>query len=345
MPEQLQQTAPAVQKPTPATTTAPREGNAQDQVGNGAVQQQAQAQTWSASLGSFLGPKLYEAVSGQLTDDKLVGHAQGAVSSATAKLQSHLLANTQASDHEAATLFVQHLDGELRRAAQQLVVDSGLSNGIRGFVDENPLTVTTAAVAAAVTYILTNQDLPLISTSKGLGGGHSLVGGVDPGRTLDLALEQVRMGYRYQAAGTKAELNADWFGKDGGYQLQGRMEQQLDAGLLSGGMLHSERNGTTRDRLDLGFRNDTLSAEGYAERTRSADRNLTSVGGRISNVADPGQLQAYLRGEARSDGSYEAAGGLSKRTNDWGWGVEGYTGKDSAGREDSGLRAVFSRRF
>lgn len=342
MPEQLQQTAPPVRQTAPPTT-APPQGDAQDTVGNNAVQQQAL--TWSAALGDFLGPKLHEAVAGQLSDDKLVGHAQGAVGSATEKLQAYLLQNTQASDHEAATLFVQHLDGELRRAAQQLVVDSGLSDGIRGFVDDNPLAVTTAAVAAAAAYILTNQDLPLISSKKGLGGGHSLVGGVDPGRTLDLALEQVRLGYRYESAGTKAELTGDYFGRDGGYQLQGRMEQQLGAGLMTGGLLHSERDGTTRDRLDLGFRNDRLSADAWAERQRGANGDLSTVGGRLSNVAGPDQLQAYLRGEARSDGSYEAAGGLSKRTDDWGWGVEGYSGRDNTGREDSGVRAVFSRRF
>ena len=59
----------------------------------------------------------------------------------------------------------------------------------------------------------------------------------------------------------------------------------------------------------------------------------------------PARASATLGAGAGPEGTSEPAGGLAKRTNDWGWGVEGYTGKDSAGREDSGLRAVFSRRF
>ena len=346
MSDKLQQSAPAVQAPAPSQQPAAPASDAQSQLGNSFVQQQTGAMTWSAAMGDFLGPKLYEALAPQLTDEKLVGHAQSAVGSATGKLRSYLQGNVQANEQEAANLFVNALDGELRRVAQGLVVDTGLSDGMRDWVDENPLTVATAALAGAVAYVMSNQDLPLVDTSRSLGGGHSVVAGIDPGRTLDLALEQVRVGYRYQSAGTKAELMGDYFGADGGYQVQGTLQQQLGAGgLLSAGALHSERNGATKDRLDLGYSNSSLAASGYYERNRGQSGDLSTVGGRISNVAQPDQVQAYLRGEARSDGSYEAAGGLSKKVDDWGWGVEGFANRNAQGQSDQGVRAMFQMRF
>lgn len=340
MPEQTQQ----LSTPARSSTTEPaRSSTAPASSGNQAAA--AQAASWSALLGDFLGPKAHKAIIDQLSDEKVLQLAEGAVGRATEKLHGALLQNTPTSDHEAAGMFVRHLDGELKKAAQQLLSDAQLAAGLRGFVDDNPLLISTAAVAAAAAWVLTNQDIPLLSTTKGLGGGHSLVGGIDPGRTLELSLEQVRLGYRYQTEGTRLEVLGDYFGEDGGHQLQGRMEQQLGAGVLTGGLLHAERGGTTRDRLDLGWRGETLQADAWAERQRGAAGDLSTVGGRLSNVANPGELQWYLRGEGRSNGSYEAAGGLSKRTDDWGWGVEGYAGRDAQGREDHGVRAVFSRRF
>ncbi|MCK6506226.1 hypothetical protein L6R53_23115 [Myxococcota bacterium] len=346
MSDKLQQQAPTVQPAAPAQQPAAPAQDAQSQLGNSFVQQQGGAMTWSAAMGDFLGPKLYEALAPQLTDEKLVGHAQSAVSGATGRLRSYLQANVQANEQEAANLFVTALDGELRRVAQGLVVDSGLSEGLRDWVDENPLTVATAALAGAVAYVMSNQDLPLVDTSRSLGGGHSVVAGIDPGRTLDLALEQVRVGYRYQSAGTKAELMGDYFGADGGYQLQGTLQQQLAGGaLLTGSALHSERSGTTRDRLDVGYSSSALAANAYYERMRGQAGDLSTVGGRISNVAEPDQLQAYLRGEARSDGSYEAAGGLSRKVDNWGWGVEGFANRNAMGQSDQGVRAMFQMRF
>ena len=303
--------------------------------------------TYSSALGDFLGPKLYDAVSGQLTDAKLIGHAQSAVGSATRALQTYLSGNVSASEQEAAALFVKALDGELKKGASQLVTETGLAEGVRGYVDEHPLTIATAAIAAAATYVMTNQDLPLISTDKKLGEGHTLVAGIDPGRTLDLALEQVRVGYRYQSAGTKASLMGDYFGGDNkGYQIQGNLEQQLGAyGALTAGALHSERADATKDRLDLGYTNSALTANAYYERLRDGTGDLSKVGGRIANVAQPGDVQAYLRGESRSDGSWEAAGGLSKQVDNWGWGVEGFANQNPQGQSDQGVRATWKMRF
>ncbi|NOY26162.1 MAG: hypothetical protein GXP62_09850 [Oligoflexia bacterium] len=347
MGDKLQQTStpsgPSTQTPPQQSTPQP---DAQDQVGNAFIQQQTGPMTYDAALGDFLGPKLYDALSKQLTDAKLLGHAQSAVGSATTALNTYLQGNVEATDQQAAAAFVKALDAELKKGAAQFLKESDLGDALRGWVDEHPLSLATAAVAGAAAYILTNQDLPLIQTSKSLGGGHSVFGGVDPGRTLDLALEQVRVGYRYQSAGTKAELMGDYFGSDGGYQLTGSLQQDLGAyGAMNASGLHSERSGATKDRLDLGYHNDALAANAYYQRDRTAESDLTTLGGRLANVAAPDQLQAYVRGEARSDGSWEGAGGISKQVKDWGWGVEGYANQNAQGVNDSGVRAALHFNF
>jgi len=348
--QQVPSTAPTTSPALTQQAPAPAQ-DAQDQVGNAALQQQSLGKlSYQAALGEMLGPKLYSAVSGQLADDKLIGHAQGAVGSATKALQTYLQGNVQADEQQAAALFVTALDGELKKAAAAAVVDTGLSAGLRDWTDTHPVEVATAAVAAAAAYILSNQDLPLVQGSKDMGGGHSVIGGIDMGRTMHLAVEQVRVGYRYQDATTQAQVIGDYYAKDGGYQISGKFDKALDADQklgLSG--LHGERNGLTTDRLDLSYTNPAMAASAYYQREKGTKdgvgKDLSVLGGRIANTAPAGELQAFARGEARSDGSWEAAGGLQKQVNDWGWSVEGYGGQNAAGQQDSGIRAGAKLRF
>lgn len=345
MSDKLQKAAaPSTSSAAPATQQSAPSADAQDQLGNSFIQQQTGKMTYEAALGQFLGSKLYDAISDKISDEELIGYAQSAVGSATGALNDYLQGNVSATDQEAAQKFVQALDGELKRVAGQFMTESGLADGIQGFVDDNPIVIATAAVAAAATYILTNQDIPLIDTKKSFGDGHSVIAGIDPGRTMEFALEQVRVGYRYQSAGTNAELMGDYF--QDGYQVQGSLQQQLGGyGALSAGALHSERDGATKDRLDLGYSNSALAASAYYERMRTGESDLSKLGGRINNVADPGQIQAYLRGETRSDGSWEAAAGVSKDVDSYGWGVEGFANQNTQGMNDQGVRAVFRMSF
>lgn len=345
MPEVSQQQAPQQATTTPAVTTpAPSATPEQDTLGNAALQQQIAAGsvgqlTYEAALGRTLGAPLYKAISENLGDAKITAAAHSAVSSATAKLGTYLAGQVTASEQDAAAYFVAALDTEMKKVATLLVEDSGLMDAIRGYADANPLMVAGAAVAGAVTYVLTNQDLPLFKKSFGMGGGHSLIAGIDPGRTLNLALEQVRVGYSYEGGGTKAMLTADSYTKDGGWGVGGRFEQTLGQGeQISVSGSHIERPGENRSRLDLGYETPKLSAGAYFERARG-EKTVDTLGGRVSTKGEKGDLMAHARGEMRSDGSYEAAGGLSRQLDQWGWQVEGYAGKDAAGREDKGVRA------
>ncbi len=350
MPSQSrQQTTTAVSTGGPQAG-APAPAGKQALVGNEAVQEQLRVRqspgklTWQAALGESVGGKLYDALSEQLTDDRLLEHANGAVESALSALKGALAGNVKPTEQEAANLFVEHLDGALRKIAQDAVVNSGLSGEIRDLADANPYAVALAAAAGAVAYVLSNQDLPLIEAKLGLGGGHSLVGGVDPGRTMSLALEQVRVGYRYQGDRLAASLNVDRF--QDGHAIDGRVQYNPnpDSQLALAGS-HSDRAGVRRSKLDLTYMNRDLAATLGVERNVGGENPGQSIGASLSSRGGPDQLQRSLSGTWRDDGSWEAAAGIGKSDEDSSWSVEAFGGRDRNGNEEAGIRAMYKLRF
>lgn len=350
MPDQQQQapqktsSAPAVQETTAITE------NSQSRYGNSFLQDQLRQRqspgrlTWQGALGDTMGGKLYDALSAQLTDDKLLGHANSAVDSAMSKLKSELAGQVQLSDQEAASMFVSHLDQSLRQIAQQAVVASGLSEGIRDVADANPYSIALAAAAGAVAYVLSNQDLPVIEGKLGIGGGHSLVAGLDPGRTMKLAVEQVRLGYRYQGDKVAALLNlnrfSDGFSADGKFQYSPQPDTQI---ALSGS--HSDRGGEQQTKLDLNYMNPSVMANIGMQRNVGGANPGQSIGASLSSRGGPGELQRSVSGQWRSDNSWEAAAGIGRSSQNESWSVEAFGGRDAAGQENVGIRALYKLRF
>lgn len=350
MPALARQQTPQVaqggtEAPTTTALTAPQgRGNefAQEQLKQQGMS--AGKLTWQAALGESLGGKLYDALSSQLTDDKLVAQANKAVSKATSALGAKLKGVAQPTEQEAAAMFVVELDKALRGLAQEAVTGSGLADGIRGTVDANPYEIALAALAGAVAYVLSNQDLPLFESKLKLGGGHSLVGGIDPGRTMDLTIEQIRLGYRYQGDRVAAHLTADKF-KDGvggsaGIRYSPKADTQMG---LEGS--YSDRAGQQRTRLDLSYVDPDIAAKGWWEQSKGGDKSGQAIGASVATRGQPGELQRHLSGTYRSDGSYEAAAGIGQTKKDQSWSVEAFGGRTADGKEDVGVRALYKLRF
>lgn len=349
MPELQQSTskAPPVQAPAPeqaATRNLQPRGNAAMQEQIGSAQGSPGKLNWQSALGETVGGKLYDALSGQLTDDKLLGHANRAVNGAMGSLKQYLAGQVEPNEQEAAAMFVAELDKTMRGIAQEAVVKSGLSDGLRDVADANPYTIALAAVAGAVAYVLSNQDLPLVETKLGLGGGHSLIAGIDPGRTMSLALEQVRVGYKYQGDKLAASLVLDKY-KDG-YEANGKMEftPASDTSFGLGGS-YSNRGGSTNTKLDLSYRDPNLVGSVGAQRQTGAQGDQTSVSASLANRVEPGQIQQNIGGTWRDNGSWEASAGISQTKKDSSWSVEAFGGRDAAGNSDYGVRALYRLRF
>lgn len=329
----------------PARSTTPG-SSAQDQLGNAALQEQMKSAgqlTWEGALGEALGGRLYEALADKLSDDELRSAAEGAVGSATRELQRFLEGKADASEQEAAAAFVQALDGELKRIAGDAVTGE-LGDILREFVDDNPVLIASAALAGAIAWVLSNQDIGMLDSRVKLGGGHALVGGVDIGSTMDIAIEQVRLGYRYQSGDSKAEVIGDYFTEDRTWAVTGRYERQLGANervSLSGA--HRQFQDKSSTRLDLGYTSDMLAGDAWWKRDREIGGDIDTFGGSVRARGD--DWSAYVRGQASTNGAHEAAAGFNRDLGDKSWGVEGYSGRDAFGQSDRGVRAVFKWRF
>ena len=338
------------------STTAPaarrssaHHGDAQDSLGNHALAELVASKSagqlsWEAALGQALGSKLYEALSKQLSEDELRQAAEGAVGSAMRKLGELIRDKADVSDQEAAAALVSALDAEITRIAGAAATGE-VADELRKFVDENPLLVTTAAIGAATAWVLANQGIGMLSSQLQLGGGHALIGGVDPGKTLELAVQQVRVGYRYKGGGTDLKVLGDYFADDS-WKVTGGFSQTTDlGGQLSLSGLHHQRDADeSRTRLSLGYAQDGLAASAFWERERSFGSDVSTLGGQLSASRD--DWSAYMRAQAATDGSHEAALGVSQQLGtDRSWGVEGFSSGDGRGTADHGLRAVFRWRF
>lgn len=300
--------------------------------------------TWQGALGETLGGKLYDALSAQLTDEALLKHAKSAVDSALGALKGQLAGQVDATEQEAAALLLKELDKALQSIARDAVVGSGLSDGIRDVVDAHPYEIALAAAAGAVAYVLSNQDLPLLESKLGLGGGHALVGGIDPGRTMSLALEQVRVGYRYQGDKVAAHLVGDRF--QDGWGAEGGIQYKPDAGTTLGlEGKHSDRDGKQKSRLDLTYVDPDVAARAWWEKSKGGDGARQAIGASAASRGGPGELQRHVSGTYRSDGSWEAAAGIGRTEKDASWSVEAFGGRDAKGNEDMGIRALYKLRF
>ena len=202
-------TTPAQTTSTPTTAASPVVVVTRHRMhGNAAVQDQMSGKSAGqpsreAALGETLGSKLYEAIADSSSDAEL--RLQPRRLSPPRPAAGRLPEGTgRRFRPDAAAQFVRALDGEIKRIAGDAVAGE-LGAVIREFADENPVLIASAAVAAAVAYVLSNQEIGMVDGKVRLGGGHSIIGGVDLGRTMDIAVEQVRVGYRYQAA-HKAQL-------------------------------------------------------------------------------------------------------------------------------------------
>lgn len=187
-------TGPETTPAAPATEVGQARGNdaAQDKLPVGG---DAGLANYEAALGEFLGEKLYKAVSGLLTLEKVQGYGkqavEGAISAAVdaaggwEKIQSDpaaLDALTTILQAELVPIAERWLAGEEGKALQQ---------SLAGWVDAHPRTILLTALLAAAGAVLANADVPTLKTKFGIGGADAELE-ADVGKIRALALKKIR---------------------------------------------------------------------------------------------------------------------------------------------------------
>ncbi len=165
---------------------------------------------YEKTLGTWLGPKLYKAVSKELTQDKLAKVANGAMKSGLKSLGSAVGNLDEGADPAHVDKLVQALQAEFGTAAGDWVKSNGdgLTDALNGWVDANPTIIVTLALLAAAGAVAADMDIPEFSKKMGLGGGFSAEVGVEIGSLRNIALEKIEAKIAYQSK----KLTATWVG-------------------------------------------------------------------------------------------------------------------------------------
>ena len=331
-------TAPAA---APATTAR---DTTQDLAGNAFIVEQlqeapgeaapARGEPWREAYGDKLGGKAWGAIDEQLADEKLIGHAGTLVDTAVAKVREQLDGQIQPGDQEAYALFMAEMDKQLKGAASGAIGEGGLGEGARDLVEDHPYATGGAALAGAAAWVLSNQDIPLLETSKSFGEHQSLTAGIDPGRTMDLGLEQARLGWAYNGEATQAKAQGDWFGKDKGLEASGSLSHSLESGaVLSASGSHLNRADAAKTRADIGYTSPTTSAAAWWQKEGLVDPLQTTGASLSTTPTEENGIASHLSGERRSDGTWTASGGLSQQVDAARhWSLDGKVDQAEAGR-------------
>jgi hypothetical protein len=165
---------------------------------------------YEATLGKWLGPKLYSAVKKELTQAKLAKIADSTMKGALKSLGNkvgELDSDVSPADVDA---LVKALQKEFGTVAGTWVKNqgAGLTSALNGFVDANPELIVTIALLAAAGAVAADMKLPELSKKLGLGAGFSAEAGVQLGTIQHLALKQIEAKLSYESK----KLKAQWVG-------------------------------------------------------------------------------------------------------------------------------------
>ncbi len=186
--------------------------------------------SWEASLGKFLGGKLFDLLKEHVSQAGLEGYAKegiGAIGKAIPGLVKPTKAGAagglldEAAEAQALQAFLGALTPILTGAAEKWVEGADgqkVLAAISGWVEGHPRTVAvslgSAAIAAAVAAYLSDMDIPALEHTFKLGGGASLDLATELGSLQNLAVQAASAAVKWQGDGLKASIGAAY--KEGG---------------------------------------------------------------------------------------------------------------------------------
>jgi len=159
--------------------------------------------------------------------------------------------------------------------ANSLMMDSGIAKKISGFLSENKYLVVLAALGAAVKYVLDNGSIPELEKDFNLGGGHSITSSIDLGTTLDIAVKEIEIGYKYAADRFRASVEANHNFDNGDWGFNASMGYQLNDGMSIQSKGKYQDSGAWESSLGIGGKKDNFSwgVEGFANEDKFGRRD------------------------------------------------------------------------
>lgn len=273
-------------------------------------------QSWESALGGTIGAEAYKALAPHLTQGALAKYAAQGGKAAGDAIKGLLESNVDASDKDLAAAIGAVLEGELARAAGDLMKanDGAVPKAIAGFIDDNPYLVLLAAIAGAVGWYLANSEIPNLAQKLKISEDKVLEIGAKLGRTKDLALEEISARYAWSGGSVKAS----------GGQKTRDGETTTSAG-AEFAITDSYKN---EKGEDVAF--NRLSGSGSYEKVEKGGANKTTAKGSLGAAfGDKGQHTLAANGTVKSENG--------KTTQDYGLNGKYTLGKDEALTGDASL--------
>ena len=283
---------------------------------------EAGAMAWSSAMGEFIGGKLYGAIAGQVSEAKLEGMAVSVVESGVGSFEKWLKEQTTTPEAADAT---KKLAAELKKAvgpkAKELMDSDGggWAAKIGEFTDNNPWIIATAALAAAVTYVVTNQKIPALKAPIKLGSAGKLTVGTTLGGGMmdlfkgDVFIKDMSASYASKGGAVKADIKHKTDG-------DGTVEQSAGLTLTDEdkyAKLYGDRKMVDGDLksgtlgAQIGHKNDKSSSYLKAEHLLADGVTTVGAGGSLMDKKKGLTMSGDVM--AGTDGRYSASGKIKKQ--------------------------------
>ena len=173
----------------------------------------AAKKSYESLLGSFLGGKLYEAMSKELSAEKLLGHGEKGVEGALGALTGLIspVDGFAAMDEKAEADAVKKFGDAIGKWAQEEAVEWLKSDDGKAFLTKvnhwfegNPGWVVAIAMVAAAGAVAANIDIPKIKQKFKIGDNVTMSAGIDLNKIRDIAFKGATVGVQYAKDGFKA---------------------------------------------------------------------------------------------------------------------------------------------
>jgi len=154
---------------------------------------------YKETVGDTIGGGLHKAGAGQVSEEKLIAHADKAVEGGLKALAGEMKAlggnvTDDDCDKLAEALVAQFggAGGDFLKADGK-----GLVDNVQNTINENPELVATAAVLGGIAAVVANMEIPELAAKLGLAEGLDVEFAVQLGRIRDIALEKVKTKLAY----------------------------------------------------------------------------------------------------------------------------------------------------
>jgi hypothetical protein len=164
---------------------------------------------YEATMGKWLGSKLYKAVADQITLAKLAGYANSGIGAAFGPLGDYIKGNASDVDPAQVDKAMAAMESYFGKQAESFVKanGAGFQKALQGFVDASPVLITILGMLAAAGCVAANMKIPELKAKVGIADGLEAHIAVKLGKLRDISLQKIEAKLTYKAANIDASFS------------------------------------------------------------------------------------------------------------------------------------------